>query len=314
MLLRYVDVFLEHAVPYVLLLAAVPLAATGVYVAFDRNQIVTARVWADVPTYLGDVSLQRSGGGSDPAATQAALLSELVQTDSFLDPVIQQTHVGDALNANPIMVRQSVRTNLQIAPDGPNVVLVTYTTNDATGGTRFLQKLLTSFGPVLQALELNHAAITARTLDSQVQAARTQMQQATGKLQAYVDSVPYGEQRSLETDPVYATLAANAKAATTYYLNMVAAMQQAQLVTSAIPTIESQSFQILDPPAVAPRQVSISGADVRIAGVAGLGAMAFEALLVYFLGSRSPRIRAGADAAKRLRMRYLGSVPSFGHR
>jgi hypothetical protein len=315
MLLRYIDVFFEHAVPFVVLLMAVPLVATGIYVATDRSQTVTARVWADGPAILGDFALQQSGAGSDPpAAIEAALSSELVQTDSFLDPVIRQADVEGSVNANAAVVRESVRTHLQIAPDGPNEVLFTYTTNDAPGGIRFLGKLLASFGPALQALELNAAAITGRTLDTQVQAALTDMQQATGKLQAYVATVPYGEQRSLQTDPAYSTLAANARAATTHYLNLVAAMQQAQLVASAIPAAESQRFQILDPPAVAPRHLSISGMDVRIAAVAGLGAMALEALLIFLLGSRGTRVRAGADAARRLRLRYLGSVPSFGHR
>jgi hypothetical protein len=304
---RYLDVFMERALAFTALLLVVPLAAVGTYMALDRTQTVSARIWAQVPTFLGDTGLQAAANASaSPAATETALLQELLQTDSFLDPVVKVAPVGSATVTTS---RDTVRTHLLISPDGPNVVVFSYTTNDPAGGVKFLKQLMRSFIPVLQGLELNDAVIAGRTLDQQVQAAGADMTKAAASLQSYVSSVQYGDARSLQTDPTYTTLSANSRAATSHYLNLVAAMQQAQLLTSSIPTLETARFQVLDPPAVAAKPLKFTGTDLRVGGIAALGTAALEALLIHLMLARDPRVRSGVDAARRLGLRYLGSTP-----
>jgi hypothetical protein len=307
---RYVDAFFEHAIAFTALLLIVSAAAVGIFMAFDRTETVSARIWAQVPSFLGDTALQADTNASaSPAATEAALLQELVQTDSFLGPVITAARIG---NGVPAVVRDTVRTHLLIGSDGPNVVAFSYTTDDPAGGVRFLNQLMQSFVPVLQGLELNDAMIAGRALDQQVQAARADMEKAAASLQSYVSSVQYGDQRSLQSDPTYTTLSANTRAATSHYLNLLAAMQQAQLLTSAIPPLESARFQVLDSPAVMTKQLKVTGTDLRVGGIAALGTAAVEALLIYLMIARDPRVRSGAETARSLGLRYLGSTPHFG--
>src|SRR5437588_7123632 len=137
---RYLDVFFEHGTAFAAWLLIACVAAVGISMALDRTETISARIWAQVPSFLGDAAPRTdANAAASPAATEAAILQELVQTDSFLNPVISASHIGSGSRA---VVRDGVRTHLQIGPDGPHVVAFAYTTDDPAGGVRFLTQLL----------------------------------------------------------------------------------------------------------------------------------------------------------------------------
>jgi capsular polysaccharide biosynthesis protein len=68
-------------------------------------------------------------------------------------------------------------------------------------------------------------------------------------------------------------------------------------------------FHVLDPPAVQPVTLTAKSPVVK-ALLGGFGGVALlEAMLIYVLAKRDPRVRSGEEVEERLGLRNLGSTP-----
>src|SRR2546423_6366002 len=111
---RWLDVFFEWAIWFLVALIAAPAITGAVAVLADRSQLVTARVWADHPVLLQAAGLANQWSNGTPSSEADALLTELVGSDWFVDQVLSDSAPGfKALGADQkAQQRQAMRQSL----------------------------------------------------------------------------------------------------------------------------------------------------------------------------------------------------------
>jgi len=82
---RWLDVFFEWAMWFLIALIAIPAVTGGVALIGDRSQLVTARVWADRPVLLQAAGLANQWSNGTPSSDADALLTELVGMPALID-------------------------------------------------------------------------------------------------------------------------------------------------------------------------------------------------------------------------------------
>ncbi|MBO0686905.1 MAG: hypothetical protein J2P45_27470, partial [Candidatus Dormibacteraeota bacterium] len=103
MVRRALDVVFQHLGRLLAVIVLVPVVVGGVALTFTRTNVITARLWADSSAVSGgaassDPTAADFDPNLTPAQRQAALLAELVQTNSFMNRAFQ---AGPAVGAIP---------------------------------------------------------------------------------------------------------------------------------------------------------------------------------------------------------------------
>jgi uncharacterized protein involved in exopolysaccharide biosynthesis len=310
---RWLDLVFQYLGRLAVALVVLPAVAGLAYLAIDRTQVVSTRIWADPPAYSGQDLSPVGPQALFPADSDISIMNELVLTDSFVDQVLgaDPTYPGQAEDAK-VAMRASFRSSLQVSRQGPNLIGIQYTTSDPTYGVGLLNNLVKVYGDTLKKLQLNLADAAGNVLQSQLQAALTDRDAAVGSLQAFVDTHSALTPEQLAADPTYVTLSGQAHAKSDQYLTLLVQSEQVDMLRAAVPNAQPTAFHVVDPPTLEHTGLSLKSPAVRItlqtlAGVAG-----FEMLLIYVMARRDPRIRSGEDAARVLDVPYLGSTRAIG--
>jgi len=130
------------------------------------------------------------------------------------------------------------------------------------------------------------------------------MNDAVSAAQAYL-----AQHQSVENDPTYQTLVATAQSKTDSYLALQAQLDQAKGSQTAVFTLQSSFFHVVDQPFVIPLKIDQHLPAVKYLLFALVGVLSAEALLVYVVARRDPHIRAVQDIRRVGRFRPLGSAP-----
>jgi hypothetical protein len=306
---RWLDVFFEWAVWLIVILVGVPSLIGAVAFVSDRSQLVTARVWADRPSLLQAAGLANQWSNGTPSSDASALLTELVGSDWFADKVLTDTDSGFGLLTleQKTQQRQLMRQSLKQDVLGDHVLVLSYLTDQPERGRALLSSLILRLGDSVESLDAIQTSAAIGLLDSEVAKARAVMQSALDAADKYAAGKTPA---ALAQDAHYQTLAADAAAATNYYVSLNYQAQQAHLAQSALPSIRNSTFRVLDPPAVTPKELSLRTPAIRYA-LEALGATAaIEFLIVYLIGLRDPRVRSPEEVRKRLGIPSLGSTPN----
>src|ERR1700737_4755539 len=91
MVRRYLDVLLERLRVFALAAVVLPVVLAAGSLLLARSPLVTARLWADPPTYALDLAAFGGFPGTPPkseATLLAGRLQQLIATDSFVDRVL----------------------------------------------------------------------------------------------------------------------------------------------------------------------------------------------------------------------------------
>jgi hypothetical protein len=306
MLQRYLDVCLQYL--WFLVVAAVLapglLGLGGLFV--DRSHPVTARIWAQPPTYLLDASIYGGFYGvsaQTEATLMANLLHQLVGTDSFSDRVLagaDSTYRVSGAGQKSAR-RMTFRGALRVTTEGSHIVVLSYQVDRPEYGVAVLNSLISIFGESAPVIHFDPPRLIG-TAGSQLTTARAAVAQAYSSL-----GTGHPNQPSPPRAGGFATLRAEAGAETVEYRSRLAQLVgtvQPDPALVAIPHLQQAIFQVMDPPTAQP--VSIDGL-FKLVAFGFAAAVAAEMLLVYVVGLFDPRIRSGKDIENRTGIRYLGS-------
>lgn len=310
---RWLDLVFQYLGRLALALLVLPAVAGLAYLAIDRTQTVSARVWADPPAYSGQDLSPEGPVPQFPADSDISIMNELILTDSFVDEVLSSdpSYQGQPEDAK-IGMRSSFRNRLQVSRQGPNLIGIQLTTSDPTQGVSLLNNLMKVYGDTLKTLQLNRANAAGSVLEAQLQAAQKDRDAAVASLQAYVDANQGLTPEQLGADPTYVTLSTQARAKSDQYLTLLVQSQQVEMLKAAVPNAQPTAFHMVDPPSLDRTTFSLKSPSVRIALETLAGIAGFEMLLVYVIARRDPRIRSGEDAARVLDVPYLGATRAAG--
>jgi hypothetical protein len=292
MLRRYLDVCLQYRRILVLAAILVPSLLVAGGVGLDHTRLVTARLWAQPPTYMVDPSLYGGYYGVAPqteAGLMANLLRELVSMNSFADA--------------------DLRKNLVVTTEGSHLLVLTYRTDQPDRGIAVLNRLISAFAETAPIIHFQNPPASG-TAAARLSAARS----------AVAFDVPKIGTRRRVVDPAAAPprlgtaadLRAVSEIETIQYRRRIAALggpPQADSAGVTMPYLKQAIVQVIDAPTA---QADAIGPIVKLFAL-GLGAMAaLEFLLVYLIGLHDQRLRSGDDVEKRTGIRYLGSpVPTL---
>jgi hypothetical protein len=299
---RSLDVIFQYLVPLVLVLVAVPTLVLGISVATDRTQLVEARLWADQPAILADSPFAAGDRSVTPAQSQATLLTELLQTDSFVATALRQAHSS----ANPTKVADDVRHNLYVVPLGPHVVQLTYATAQPRDAVAFTGAVITAFQEAQQSVQSGQVSVADSALKSQLQTSRKDMEEALAALQKYQSS---RSPDSLANDATYLSMRALALLKINNYTTVVQEADRTSQFQSAIPTVQPTVLRTLDPPQLQSWQVKLKGSPSKNAGYALAAVVAIELIFVYNLTRRDQRVRTTREVVSSLGLVSLGTTP-----
>jgi len=307
---RWLDVFFEWAMWFLIALIAIPAVTGGVALIGDRSQLVTARVWADRPVLLQAAGLANQWSNGTPSSDADALLTELVGSDWFVDQVLTDSAVGFKILGSDQKAQQrlAMRQSFKHGTIGDHVLQVSYVTDRPAVGSGLLNSVIIRLGDSIETLDSIQTTAAVGLLDSQVAEARATMQKALADATAYAAGKSLTQ---LLDDAHYLTLQADALAATNYYVSLDRQAHQAHLAQSALPSIRDSTFRVMDPPSVSPKQIDLRSPAIKYSMEALAGVAVLEFVIIYVIGLRDPRVRSGEEVRKKLGVPYLGSTPDL---
>lgn len=309
---RALDVVFQYLAPLVALLAALPLAVGGIAYALGHSQTVSARLWADRPAFTPNFASDSFASQASPAQTETSLVLEMVTTDTFAGQVLRKAEPGfDGWSqSQQDQALAELRKNLHVATAGDHVFVISYTTQQPGHGVALVKALIDVYSSVVQQMESSQATATETTLQSNLDAARQTMNKAVADAQAYQSRHGLSTQQA-QADPNYSTLFAQAQAATDQYLQVQSQVEFATAARTAVVSLQSSLFHVVDPPALQPAGLTRTTPGLKEGGIALAGAAALEVLFVYVIARRDPTIRSAEDVRHALGLTSLGSVPVF---
>jgi hypothetical protein len=289
---RYLDVCLQYRRILVLAAVLVPSLLLAGGFGLDHSKLVTARLWAQPPTYMLDSSMYGGYNGVPPqteAGLMANLLRELVSMNSFAD--------------------SDLRKNLVVTTEGSHLLVLTYRTDQPDHGVLILNRLISAFAESAPIIHFQAQAAGA-SAGTRLSAARN----------AVAFDVPKIGTRARVVDPAAppprlespADLRAVSEVETIQYRRRIAALagtQQSDASGVTMPYLKQAIIQVIDAPAT---QANAIGAIVKLFALGFVATAALEFLFVYLIGLHDPRLRSGVDVQNRTGIRYLGSpVPTW---
>lgn len=307
---RSLDVLFQHFFKFGASLLLVPLAMGAIGFALDSTPTVGVRLWANRQVFTPSMVNDRTAAYFWPSTVDSDLLTELLNTDSFANRVLMILDPG-SLNW-PSQRRDGVvadlRQNIEATPEGAHLFLVTYRTRFTERGKTLLKNLITAFGAELESIDAGTVSVAEQAVQTEFTMAKQAMDNAIKQAETY-----RAQHSKTDTDPAYQSLVTLAQSLTDRYLNLQAQIGQIQQSQSAVATLRTSYFRVVDPPAVLPVQlVTKKSLSLKLGFGALGGLLALEALIVYVVAKRDPGIRSVEDVRRQIGLRPLGSAPRVG--
>jgi hypothetical protein len=312
---RSLDVVFQYLRWLVVGLLLIPLSVGATSIALDRSQVVSAKIWADKPSFTLKFTNSRFDSFQTPAQVEASLMQEMVATDSFTRTVLSKTEpqYGSWSRAHQEQAATDFRKSISIDSQGDHLFVVSYRTADAAHGVTVLRAVIDAFTAAVRELESGQVATAQNVLKGQLEAAHQDMNNAVAQLQTYKSAHGLGE-NAAQSDPAVAQLQGQAKTKTDQYLSVLAQVDEAEASQGAVASIQASIFHVVDQPAVTPQRLGPATPGVRYALSALAAVLIAEALLVYVLARRDPSVRSPEDVRRELGLKPLGSAPVVSSR
>jgi hypothetical protein len=307
MLYRALDVIFQHLIRLVAVLLLVPLVAGGVGLVLDHSATVEARVWADKPIFTPAFATDRFASSDPPSDIEAGILRELIGTSQFTTEVLTAAdfQYPNWTTDEQAIAEADLQTNVTVSTEGSHLFTIDYKTPNTPRGRLVVNAMIAAFGRQVQALDTNQVSVTQTALQGQRDATYRDMTDAVQQAQTYL-----AQHQSVTNDPTYQTLIAQAQSKTDSYLAAQAQLDQVKGSQTAVFTMQSSFFHVVDQPYVVPLKIDQHLPAVKYLLFALVGVLAAEALLVYVVARRDPRIRSVQDIRRVGRFRPLGSTPA----
>jgi hypothetical protein len=316
MLRRALDVVFQHLGRLLAGIVLVPLVVGAVALVVTRTDVVSARLWADRPAVTNGASGQPTDPTAadfdpsvPPAQRQATLLSELVQTNTFMARAFRSQPAAQVIDrSRQQSLEQSVRAGFSAQAVGTNVVTLSFTTTRPKDGVALMKSIISAYGQTLVDLQVRQTEATAGTLDKQLATAKQEMDEAVSKVQAYAQSHHLSPAAG-SNDPTYSSLATTAQGKTSAYLDLLDTSREQQDARAAAAGQLSSLYHVMDAPSSAAQPVDGRSPAARFAMYGLWAILALEIVFVYHSVRRDPRVRTSTEVARVLGIRSLGTVP-----
>jgi hypothetical protein len=308
MLYRALDVIFQHLVRLIAVLLVVPLVAGGIGLVLDHSSTVEARIWADKPIFTPAFATDRFESSDPPADIEAGILRELIGTTQFATEVLTAADLSypnwstDQQNR----AEDDLQTNVTVSTEGAHLFTLDYKTPNTARGRVIVNAIVAAFGRQVQALDTHQVSVTQTALQGQRDAAYRNMTDAVQAAQSYLAQHGIG----VANDPNYQTLIAQAQSKTDSYLAAQAQLDQVKGSQTAVFTMQSSFFHVVDQPYVVPLKIDQHLPAVKYLLYGLVAVLALETLFVYVIARRDPHIRAVQDIRRVGKFRPLGSTPS----
>ncbi|HSR22384.1 MAG TPA: hypothetical protein VLW53_02455 [Candidatus Eisenbacteria bacterium] len=306
MLHRALDVIFQHGLRLIAAVVVVPLAVGAFGFALDHSVTVEARVWADRPLFTPTFATDRFDSSDSPADIEAGILRELIGTSGFAAEVLTSVDPGyPSWSAeHQLSAEGDLQRNTTVVTEGSHLFTVSYRTPDAGRGRAVVSAVISAFGREVQAIDTNQVSVTQAALQAQVDSARQEMDDAVRQAQNYVAS-----HRSVANDPDYQVLVGQAQSKTDRYLGLQAQIDEIKGSQTAVSVLQASFFHVVDQPFAVPFKLDQHAPAVRYGLYALIAIVSAEALFVYVIVRRDPRIRSVQDVRRAGRFKPLGSAP-----
>lgn len=309
---RYLGTFYRGRRLYLPVLLLLLIATVlGTYYLARTQYEATARIWVDKPALDNVLSPNASSGYLvSPGQQQADKLTQLLQTDSFVEAMLKNTNLSGRLASNPDRDRviKDVRGKLTVTPLGSNTIKVTYAGSDPVLCQQVVQSTLDQFRARDLTARVEQSAIETQFYQKQLQIYEDQVNAAAKRVDDFQRAHPYPDPSS----PQYLELQGLQRELETAraLLNTTSTkIEQANAANSLSDTSRQVEFQILDAPTVPNRPAATVA---RIAEYLALGLVASFALIfcaVAFATWQDTTIRNGDDLQRLTRAPLLDAIP-----
>jgi capsular polysaccharide biosynthesis protein len=311
MVRRGLDIFFQYLGRLLLGMLLVPAVVGVAGLLLTRSEVVTARLWADNPAATTvDPTAADFAASESPAQRQAALLSELLHSDSFMSKVFRAKPLSGAVSGDrERQLVQTARANLDVQPLGSNVVAITFVTSRPDEGVALVTAVITAYGQALTQMQGLQSEAALSSLNKQLAGTNQAMDLAVAKVQNYAATRHLNPGTSV-ADPTYQSLTDDAQRKTNAYLDLVNRIQQQQALEASGSDVQHSLYQVLDSPTAAPQPLDGHTPTVRFTSYAVGAVLAVEIAFVYMTARRDPRIRTATEVARSLDIRAIGAVPA----
>ena len=293
----------------VLLLAA---TAFGTYYLSQSQYEATARIWVEKSALEGVLSSDAPPGYvASPAQLQADKLYQLVQTDTFMLAVLQNSNLNGKITNQPDLDRRlirAVRTNLGVTALGANTVRISYIGDDPEVSRQIVANTIDQFRTWSLRSAIEQRSVERSFYEKQLQIYQTQMDEAARRVDEFQQQHPFPDPAS----PQYLELTSlQRELETARNLHNVtrAKIEQANAANSLIDASRQAEFQVLDAPMTPTRPASTL---TRMAKYLGLGLVAsfgLVALAIAFATWQDTTIRTVDDLRRVTGVPVIDVIP-----
>lgn len=289
---RTLEAIFRRPVQLLLLVLLLPMMGLAIaYFVIPRTYQSTATVWALQRYVIIGATGIESNLQATPAETQAAALSELLQTHVFTIAVANGIGLASTLNLSSSVLSdpqqlqdalyQEISHNVQVTALGNNLFEVNYTNRNPQIAQQIVAAVIQNFGFQSMGFTVVEGQRLLENYQAQLASAQTDTDAAVKVEQQYILAHPGEAQNQLINDPQYALLDAKRLQAQSTLQNIQNSIATLNEAISVQGQSAASLFQVLDDPQVPSRSVS-RVKQYLIAGGLGIG-IALLACILYIL-------------------------------
>lgn len=294
-------------VPVLLLLVAATVL--GTYYLGRTQYEATARIWVDKPA-LDNVLDPNAPSGyvTSPAQQQADKITQLLQTDSFMVQILQNTNASGRLTGDRDRAIKDTRGKLAVTTLGANTVKITFAGSDPVLCQQVVQGTIDQFRAWDLTARVEQSAIERQFYQKQLQIYQNQVDAAAKRVADFQSAHPYPD----PTSPQYLELQGlqrDLDSARALLSTTSTKIEQANAANSLSDTSRQYEFQILDAPTVPTKPAATT---TRLLEYLALGLVASLGLIlcaVAFATWQDTTIRNAEDLQRLTPVPLLDAVP-----
>jgi capsular polysaccharide biosynthesis protein len=310
---RYVQTFFRH--PFLLMAPLVIALALGLFSINrqPRKYLAGATVWCDVP--VPQQSTVFTGSSNMPAVGQAAVLTELLQTHSFLAKVAAASPWASLVKTNNQLagdqVLNSLGSSVSVVAPGPHLLSITVKRPTADEALALAKAATDTYIKEMNDTQHSRAVSSVGFYQLEVDAAQKALVAAQDQLGSYVaaNQPASGGPLGAAVDAKITQLVQGITAAQNSLNQAKASQQSATLGLTSLS--DAGAIRLYDAPRVSPTPLSRRKV-IIFAGVGSVlaGAMVSLFALLYLVVTDTS-VRGTADLEEALGLEVVGKIDQF---
>jgi uncharacterized protein involved in exopolysaccharide biosynthesis len=303
---RYLRTFRRHRLLVIAPLVLALVIGLGYELKSPRHYTAAGTMWADAPVPDSSSVFSQSAPNPSPAAQASSLLNELLSTHKFLAAIAPRSPWAAYLRQHPDAIDTvlgSVQKNTIVSTPGPQVLSVSYQSNDAAATGPMVRAIMGAFADQLVSLQKTRDQQQIAYDQQALQTASSALGTAQKQLANYLFAHP--QAAGATVDPTVTQLSGNVANAQQLYGSAVAALNTSQLGLSS--ASDSSQLHVIDQPTAA----FVQGNKKKIVygGVGGLFAGGvISILLLSWLVSKETAPWDAEDVEDELGLTVVGSI------